>query len=430
MIGIMSISGIASCRSKSVEEVRYEKLQESLLHVETIKGEVVGYVENGDDIVILYFHGDTLLRWDVDSLAVPLYDVPESLMSGYYTLDTSSGNMRIKFVKRLITDVPDFTNEWTDTPIKAVDIIKSAKLNRKFNMLGPWIIIAGDFIANIHNPNELLEISDLGIKDLCEQLNDDLQQAPTEISDIWTGNVDYNSIEGLKLTIYGTKYRLPGFETYAKNIPSDVWFEGGENSEESYATDYHFSVPISLGSNSQSLHDFSADELIWRDNSIPMETVSANGMSPYYKERERELQAWMEECRIKEEEERKRREEEMIQQLKAQSITLWTLVNAYEGNVAYGKSQYPTGKRYIMHVNFDKCLNSNVSQYKYRFLSDLTILKRGYFYSNDDFFISQKFPFSGYIECYFDSYNRDYVGFSDEVCEWTFYFADVKILAW
>lgn len=151
--------------------------------------------------------------------------------------------------------------------------------------------------------------------------------------------------------------------------------------------------------------------------------MTVTGLQKVYKQREEEVLQQIEEDIENE-------KQEKFQLVKEQSVSFSELVEAYYGNTAYGSQKYPTGRNYILKVEFEQILSSNFPRYKYRFKDHISILERGYFYSNNDSFASLQFPFTGYVSCYFNSYNKEYVMFSDEVYEITFYFTDTEPILW
>lgn len=455
MVLIASILLIA-CHTKSPEEIREERFNKAEEKIEALGGKIMGYHETNDKLLMVYSQENTLYHWDVDSLPQKLYEHPEQLFVIQYNLDFTPKGLEVKTTKRTITDIPDGTAydyEIEDIiPSKATDVFKIVSFENRYRVMGPWIFIGGDYVANIHRPNELLDISYLGLSDKIKSntfntigeisdLNIEIPEksyrrrdypfvhTKSNDSDVWTGEIDkkedtFSGENDLQLTLYGENHQLPGFQSFQSEYSDWDWATPRmKGSEDPYRDDYHFYALINLsGYNTTTLETPVIGEFHWRNEKISPSVATSKGLQKYYAKRKADLPELIEEERIK-------AEQENITRIKNQAVSFWDLAEAYEGNTNYGINKYPKGRKYILYVDFDQILRSNEPRYNYRLVCS-RILKDGYFYTNDEFFINQKFPSTGYVECYFDSYSKDYVMFSDEVAKYKFYFTDVKPLLW
>lgn len=431
LLAVICLYFLISCTScfKSTEEKHEERVQEIEKAVETRGGHILGKATiwgspKEIESRIVYTQGDTLFCWSTQSdEPIKLFNNFDDIKVYEYTIDfTSSGARIIPTITPLTQiSIPSY-DENNEEEIKGTDIFNTVDISNLYRMDGQWIFIGGDFVANIFEPTKLIDISDLGIGEIEKLFNTALPQTRKVYSDVWTGYIDYSGYNSdLKLSLYGENHQLPGFSTYNTKISDLEWGWGGlSNSDERYKNDYHFRVDARIAS---SPDDIRIEQVYWRNNAFSPDAMTSTGLQSYYKEREEEVLQQIEE-------DREQQKQEMIQRIKEQAVSFNELVNAYYGNTAFGRNKYPTGQTYILKVEFESVLSSNSSRYAYRFKDYKTILQSGYFYSNDHSLASMRFPFTGYVSCYFDSYSKDYVMFSDEVYEMTFYFTDTEAVLW
>ncbi|MDE5820949.1 MAG: H-NS histone family protein [Paramuribaculum sp.] len=423
---------------KSSEEIRNEKIQEFEEKIQEIEkviatrgGNIIGEATRWDasnepETRIVYTLGDTLFCWNPRSEEPnKLFNNLDQLLVYEFSIDFLKSGAVVKHSVSPIRKVnaPSYDEEsGSDIIVNATDIFKSDNVTNLYHMAGEWIFIGGDFVVNVYEPNKLIDIANFDIDQVEQRFNTKLTQTRWVSSDAWTGYIECDlANDALSISLYGENHQLPGFSTYRHNMPDYEWSFGGSTwSEERYKDDYHFRADIEIEG---SPDDVKFEGIYWRQSKFRPEEMTAIRLQKVYMQREEEVLKQIEEDREKE-------KQDKIQRIKEQAISFDELAEAYYGNTAYGKQTYPTGRNYILKVGFDEILRSNISNYSYRFKDHITILKRGYFYSNDHTFASIKFPFSGYVSGYFDSYSKEYVLLSDEVYEMTFYFTNVEPLLW
>lgn len=371
--------------------------------------DIIGEVNDAGRQIYVYFIKDSLFKWEEDSTPVRLYNDLSNVSVVDLQFDFDESGANLKKNKKNLKDVVRDGGFGEET---AGDVIfKTQPVKDVFSMYGNWLFIGGDYMANVLNPYEVLDISSYEIEDLRDYTHKPMTQNGDFTGDVWTGKFSLTGL-GLSLILYGEKQQLPGFNNYPANCTMEEWqYTGIPYSEDNYKYDTHFwgTAPIK---NSNSVFNINIESIEWRHNTIAVSDVTPLGMNKYYKERDEEIQINIPLIR-----EQERQNE--ISRILAQSVYLQDVIDAYNSNPTLASKNYPVGKRMIIQVNVPNILPlpSYSSDYRYRMGNN-----HWYIYTNEEIFVDFEYPKFFVMEVVFRGRSWE------DNWHWVYYFSDAKYL--